>query len=252
MSSDIWTQCAGPSEIRVLRLTAWRVVESQHQVSTRKLVDTLEEQALLEELIDSAKPPATADGRQHYLLTTPFRYPPLAHGSRFGDRRGRGIWYGASTVATAMAEVAYYRLVFLEGTTADLGRITVELTAFRVHTRTARGVDLVEVPFAAHRRVIASPSRYRATQALGAAMRADGVEMCRYPSARDPNAGVNVAVFVPTVFGRSTPQGYQSWRCSADRDIVEITRRDLTVKESLVFERRVFLVNHRLPMPAVE
>ena len=252
MSSDIWTQCAGPSEIRALRLTAWRVVESQHQVSTRKLVDTLEEQALLEELIDSAKPPATADTHHHYLLTTPFRYPPLTHGSRFGDRRERGIWYGAATVATAMAEVAYYRLVFLEGTAADLGCVTVDLTAFRVHTRTARGVDLVDVPFAAHRRVIASPSRYRATQSLGGAMRADGVEMCRYPSARDPHAGVNVAVFVPSVFGRSAPQGYQSWRCSADRNIVEITRRDLTAKESLVFERRVFLVNHRLPMPAVE
>ncbi len=252
MSSDIWTQCAGPSEIRTLRLTAWRVVESQHQVSTRKLVDTLDEQALLEELIDSAKPPDTTGGRQHYLLTTPFRYPPLRFGSRFGDRRQRGIWYGASTVPTAMAEVAYYRLVFLEGTAANLGHITADLTAFRVHTRTSRGVDLVAEPFAAHRRAIASPSRYRASQALGAAMRADGVEMCRYPSARDPAGGVNVAVFVSTVFGRSMPQGQQSWRCTASRDIVEITRRDLAVKESLVFARRVFLVNHKLPMPAVQ
>ena len=252
MSSDIWTQCAGRSEIRTLRLTAWRVVESQHQVSTRKLVDTLDERALLEELIDSAKPPDTTVGRQHYLLTTPFRYPPLRYGSRFGDSRRRGIWYGAATVPTAMAEVAYYRLVFLEGTTANLAHITVDLTAFRVHTRTARGVDLVAEPFATHRRAISSPSRYRATQALGAAMRADDVEMCRYPSARDPHGGVNVAVFVPTVFGRSTPQGQQNWRCTASRDVVEITRRDLAVKESLVFERRVFLLNHKLPMPAVE
>ena len=252
MSSDIWTQCAGRSEVRPLKLTTWRVVESQHQVSTRKLVDTLEEQALLEELIDGAKPPDTTAGRQHYLLSTPFRYPPLNHGSRFGDRRERGIWYGAETVASAMAEVAYYRFVFLEGSTPALGRITVELTAFRVHARTTRGVDLVAEPFAAHHRAIASPSRYRATQALGAAMRADGVEMCRFPSARDQDAGVNVAVFVPGVFGRSAPQGFQHWRCSANRDMVEMTRRDFTTKESMVFARRVFLVNHRLPMPAVE
>ena len=252
MSSDIWTQCAGPSDIRTLRLTAWRVVESQHQISTRKLVDSLEEQALLEELIDRAKPPNLASPRQHYLLTTPFRYPPLRHGSRFGSRQDRGIWYGATTVATAMAEVAYYRLVFLEGTTADLGQVSVELTAFRVHARTTRGVDLVVEPFAAHRRLIASPSHYYATQALGAAMRADGLELCRYPSARDPQGGVNVAVFSPTVFGRSAPQGFQSWRCAASRHTVEITRRDLAAKDALVFERHLFLVNHRLPTPAID
>ena len=146
MSSDIWTQCAGRSEIRELRLTPWRVVESQHQVSTRKLVDTLEEQALLEALIDGAKPPDATAGRQHYLLFTPFRYPPLRHGSRFGDRNARGIWYGAELVSTAMAEVAYYRLVFLEGTTAALDRLTVELTAFRAKAHTLTGVDLMAPP----------------------------------------------------------------------------------------------------------
>lgn len=252
MSSDIWTHCAGHSEVRALKLTPWRVVESQHQVSTRKLVDTLDEQALLEELIDAAKPRDITNERLHYLLFTPFRYPPLPFGSRFGARRERGIWYGAETVATAMAEVAYYRLVFLEGTTASLERITVELTAFRVHARTANGVDLVVEPFALHRRAIASASQYRATQALGAAMRADGVEMCRFPSARDPDSGTCVAIFVPGVFGRSAPQGFQRWQCLASRDAVEMMRRDFTDRESLLFSRNVFLVNGRLPMPAVE
>ena len=45
MSSSIWTRCAGDSEIRPLRRSPWRVVEAQHQVSTRKLVDSLDEQA---------------------------------------------------------------------------------------------------------------------------------------------------------------------------------------------------------------
>lgn len=252
MSSDIWTQCAGRSEIRALTLTPWRVVESQHQVSTRKLVDTLEEQALLEALIDGAKPPDTTAGRQHYLLFTPFRYPPLRHGSRFGDRNARGIWYGAESVSTAMAEVAYYRLVFLDGTTASLDRLSVELTVFRAKARTAMAVDLVSSPFAAHRRTIASPSAYAASQALGAAMRADGVELCRYPSARDPAGGVNVAVFSPRVFGRGAPRDFQRWHCVADRTRVELTRRDYTVREAHVFERPVFLVDGRLPMPAVD
>ncbi len=56
MSSSIWTRCAGDSELRSLRLSPWRVVEAQHQLSTRKLVDSAEEQILLEELIhDDAK-----------------------------------------------------------------------------------------------------------------------------------------------------------------------------------------------------
>lgn len=252
MSSDIWTQCAGPSERRALRLTPWRVVESQHQVSTRKLVDTLEEQALLEELIDGAKPPAMANTRLHYLLSTPFRYPPLRHGSRFGDRHRRGIWYGAESVTTALAEVAYYRLVFLEGTMAPLEYLTGELSAFHVRARTARGIDLTVEPFATHRRAIASPSRYSATQALGRAMRDEGVEMCRYPSARDPEGGNCVAIFAPAVFGRSTPQGFQRWHCLASRDSVEMTRRDFVSNEYMVYERRVFLVKQRLPMPALE
>jgi len=252
MSSDIWTQCEGRSEIRALALSPWRVVESQHQVSTRKLVNTLEEQALLEALIDGAKPPDATRGRQHYLLFTPFRYPPLRHGSRFGDRNGRGIWYGAESVSTAMAEVAYYRLIFLEGTATTLDGVSVELSAFVVRARTTRGVDLVAPPFDEHRRVLASRDRYEATQALGAAMRADGVETCRYPSARDPRGGVNVAVFTAQVFGRSAPRDFQRWQCVANRTRVEMTRRDYTASESLSFDRSVFLVRGQLPMPALD
>jgi hypothetical protein len=78
MSSAIWTRCAGDAERRPLRITAWRVVEAQHEVSTRKLVDSADEQALLETLIERVKPPAVGSARQHYLLTTPFRHPPLS------------------------------------------------------------------------------------------------------------------------------------------------------------------------------
>ena len=107
MSSSIWTRCAGASEVRPLRLSPWRAVEAQHQVSTRKLVDSVEEQILLEELIERAKPPDVTHGKTHYLLATPFRYPPLRYGSRFGGRHERGIWYGSETRGTAFAEVAY-------------------------------------------------------------------------------------------------------------------------------------------------
>lgn len=251
MSSSIWTRCAGDSEIRPLRLSPWRVVESQHQVSTRKLVDTLAEQALLEELIDRAKPPDITLGRLHYLLATPFRYPPLPHGSRFGARHERGIWYGAEALGAAMSEVAYYRLLFLEGTAAELGTLTAELSAFAVRVSTHRGVDLVVAPFDAYRSTIASPTDYDGSQALGAAMREAGVEAFRYPSARDPQGGVNVGVLSPAAFGRAQPRAFSTWWCTSTRDRVELVRRDYLKAENFVFERRQFLVRGRLPAPGL-
>ncbi len=149
------------------------------------------------------------------------------------------------------AEVAYYRLVFLDGTLADLGVVTTQLTAFNVRARTARGVDLVASPFDAHRRTIASPSKYSPTQALGDAMRAAGVELARYPSARDPDGGVNVAAFSPAVFGSARPRGLETWHCTATRERVELAKRDYFGRESYAFSRDAFLVGGALPAPAV-
>ena len=251
MSSSIWTRCAGDSELRTLRLMPWRVVEAQHQVSTRKLVDTSDEQALLEELIDRVKPPDMTGGRLHYLLFTPFRYPPLRHGSRFGARHERGIWYASVTRRTAFAEVAYYRLLFLGGSSADLDVVITQLTAFSVRMRSARAIDLAGAPFDSHRRAIASPTRYGATQELGAAMREAGVELFRYPSARDADGGVNVGAFSPSVFGAARPQQFETWHCSATSDRVEFAKSDWFSRETHAFPRSEFLVGGVLPAPAL-
>lgn len=250
MSSSIWTRCAGDSELRELRLSPWRVVESQHQVSTRKLVDSADEQALLEQLIDGAKPPDRTGGRLHYLLFTPFRYPPLAHGSRFGRRHERGIWYGSLDRRTAFAELAYYRLLFLDGTHASLGTVTTPLTAFRATLRTTHGIALDAPPFDAFRDAIASPFSYDETQSLGDAMRAAEVDAFTYPSARDNEGGVNVGAFVPSVFGRAKPTSLESWHCAASRERVDVTRGDYFRRETFSFARDQFLVSGTLPAPA--
>jgi hypothetical protein len=251
MSSSIWTRCAGDSEIRSLRLTPWRVVEAQHQFSTRKLVDSAEEQMLLEELIEASKPPVSASSRLHYLLSTPFRYPPLRHGSRFGTRFERGIWYGSETSRTAFAEVAYYRFLFLGGTAAELGAVTTQLTAFTVSARSDRGIDLTVPPFLSYRKGIASPTSYAQSQSLGAAMRGAGVELLRYPSARDVDGGTNVAAIVSTVFGTAKPRALETWHCVATSSRVELAKRDYFGRGSFMFERREFLVKGRLPSPAL-
>jgi hypothetical protein len=251
MSSSIWTRCAGDSELRSLHVSPWRVVEAQHQLSTRKLVDSAEEQALLEEMIDRVKPPDLTGGRLHYLLFTPFRYPPLPNGSRFGTREERGIWYGSLDLRTAFAEVAYYRLLFLEGSTASLGTLTTPLTAFTARVRTTHGVDLVAATFDAHQRAIASPTSYTSSQALGTAMRSAGVEAFRYPSARDIEDGINVGAFVPSVFGNTKPRSLQTWHCSASRERVEVAQADYFKRNRFAFPREQFLVQGALPAPAL-
>jgi hypothetical protein len=251
MSASLWNDLGGPSRLRRFSFEAWRVVEAQHVISTRKLCDSDEEQRLLEEMLEKSKPPLPPEAKRlHYLLATSFRYPPLRNGSRFGTRLEPGIWYGAREQRTVFAEAAYYRLVFLEGTKAAIPRLSVDLTAFRAAIKTARGVDLTRPPFAAHQAKISSRSNYRTSQALGREMRAAGVEVFEFVSARDRDHGVNVGVFSPKAFSSARPLGLETWHAVATRDLVEVSRRDFFRRQSLSFPRGDFLVRGLLPSPA--
>ena len=87
MTVDIWGSCQPEARPHALGGEVLRLVESQEQVATSRLVGTLAEQELLETMIEASKPPLLKRAlRLHYLLSTPFRYPPLRHGSRFGGR----------------------------------------------------------------------------------------------------------------------------------------------------------------------
>lgn len=250
MPSSIWTRCGGRSNARRLVGRAWRVVESQHLFSTRKLVDSDEEQRLLEQLIEDVKPPSGAPPGMHWLLFTPFRYPPLRHGSRFGTRAERGIWYGSRTRATAFAEKAYYLLLFLAGTAADLTPLETDVSIFQAGYETTRGVDLTREPFPRYRRLISSPTAYEESQALGRDMRADEVEAFLYASARDPEAGVNVGLFVPAALSSRRPSAPETWRCVATREGVELAKEDVFRPATFAYSRNTFEVDGRLPAPA--
>jgi hypothetical protein len=255
MSSSIWTRCGARANVRRLGGRAWRVVEGQHVVSTRKLVDSLDEQTVLEGLIEGSKPPprppAARHRRLHYLLLTPFRYPPLRHGSRFGTRAEPSLWYGATRPRPAFAETAYYRLLFLEGTAATLEPLVAELSLFRVPLRTGRGIDLVREPFARFKSRIASPTDYDACQRLGREMREAGVEAFRYPSARDAEGGTNVALFTPSAFAATQPDEVEAWHLVASRERIEVAKRDFFKPRAWVFPRSDFEIDGRLPAPAL-
>lgn len=251
MSSSIWTQCAGSSRFRRLTARPWRVVESQYLVSTRKLVDSDREQHLLEEMIEGVKPPLSKPKGLHYLLATPFRYPPLRRGSRFGVRHERGIWYGALEPRTAFAEVAYYRLLFLDASSADLSPLSLELSAFQATVRTDKAIDLTRPPFDAHETSISSPSSYAGSQPLGTAMREAGVVAFRYVSARDRKGGECMALFSPKGFASGRPTTPQAWHCVATRQGVEVTKKDVFARATFSFLRSDFEIDGQLPRPSV-
>lgn len=248
---DLWAACREHVQLVPLAGEAVRVVESQEQVATSTLVRDLAEQALLEDMLERVKPPRRAGTqRLHYLLATPFRYPPLTHGSRFASRFEPGLYYAARGIAPALAETAYYRLYFFHGMAQPppSGRLLTQHTAFAARIRTRNGMRLHAPPFAAHERALRDPVRYAATQRLGAALREYGVEAFEYLSARDVRRGINVALFAPRALASPRPLWQQAWLCQTRAEEVAFSRAgDGEVRR---FPIAQFLVDGRLPQPA--
>jgi hypothetical protein len=210
-----WTRDALSSEARPLEGTCWRLVEAQHRISTLKLVDTLAEQAVLEELLERTKPPVPPECRHlHYLLATPFRYgAPYPKGSRF-RRAGftPGVYYSSERVETAVAEIAFHRLLFFaESPATPWPSNALELTAFSVRIATGRALDLTKAPLSDDRDVWTHPVDYGRCHDLADTARAAGVQVIRSESARDAGMA-NIALLTCLAFGVSKPTARQSWR----------------------------------------
>lgn len=251
--SRIWRDCNGAGHIAPLAITAIRVVESQEQVATTRLVDTLEEQHQLETLLERSKPPAPEGaGRYDFLLWTPFRYPPLPRGSRFGRHTEGGIFYAAQTIATALAETAYYRFVFLAGLAEPLpsASLTTELGSFETRIDTPVGVALDAAPFDRHRSAISDPARYEETQALGTAMRDAGVAAFTWRSARDRDDGRNTGVYRLDAIQNRRPEQMQNWVCTTTAETISFMRLFARNEAPLSYRRAQFLVEGRLPAPS--
>jgi RES domain len=190
------------------------MVEAQHHVATLKLVDSLAEQRALEDLIEASKPAVPPECRHlDYLLHTPFRYGPYRTGSRF-RRAGltEGVFYAAETPATAVAEIAFHRLLFFaESPDTPWPVNAAEYTCFAAAFATKRAIDLTGEPFAASHGVWMHPTEYGPCQTLADVARGAGVEAIRYASVRDPGAH-NLALLTCRVFTRRRPVSLQTWR----------------------------------------
>jgi hypothetical protein len=178
------------------------------------LVETLAEQQLLEQLLDESKPPIPPECRQlHYLLATPFRYgAAYPAGSRF-RRAGHtaGVFYASQSVATAVAEMAFRRLLFYAESPRTPWPVNAsEYTAFAVRFRTAAAIDLTSPPFDDPAARWTHPTDYSDCQALTDAARTAGIQVIRYASARSP--GRNIALLTCAAFASREPLERQVWR----------------------------------------
>ena len=218
MSSNTWTPRAVESESRRAQRRLWRAVEAQYIASTQRLVESVEEQLLLEQLLDASKPPLPPDaGDLHYLLATPFRYTSLV-GSRFRQAANAGIWYGAEAQRTACAELGYWRWRFLTDSEALQTLGPSPQTVFRAGID-GRLVDLTEAPFKRLRAQWTHPHDYAASQAFASVAREANVDAIRYESVRDPQHGAAVAVLRPC-FKPRTPLEQHTWFLTVRRSAV--------------------------------
>ena len=221
---DIWVACKDKIKLQTLSGEIIRVVENQEQIATNSLVDNLDEQALLEQMLESSKPKLNSSVTGlHYLLSTPFRYPPLKYGSRFGSRFEPSLFYGSENIQTALSESAYYRFLFWYGMVQPPpgGRLTTEHTVFAANYTTNNALQLQSGCFEHYRSALIDPVDYTATQLLGVKMRAATVEVFQFESARDfLQKGVNIALFSPKAFSNTQPIWQEPWLCDTRGDEV--------------------------------
>lgn len=199
---------AEPIETRL-----WRAVESQHVISTMRLVNNDPgDQMVLEEVLESAKPPVPAGAHHlHWLLATPFRYAPRIGGSRFRARGDPGVFYGAFEPRSACAESGFWKWRFVRDSAGLAGLDAHPMTLFPARIK-GQAWNLTQPPFAARRTQWTRPDDYATTQALAARARAQKVDAIVYESVRDPLKGNCTAVLDPAALVNADPlPRAQSW-----------------------------------------
>jgi RES domain len=203
----------------------WRAVEAQHVVATMRLVDSLAEQDLLEQILEASKPALPqGDETLHYLLTTPFRYA-APQASRFRRANAPGIWYGADSTKTACAEVGYWRWKFLmDSAGLREGELITEHTLFQAKVN-GQCIDLKAPPWKALKTTWLHGTDYSACHELADAARANPlpVQWIRYGSARNLG-GTCAAVFDANALKLPVPTRQETWVCKVTAKQLMFTR----------------------------
>ena len=122
-----------------------------------------------------------------------------------------GVFYASLEVTTAVAEMAFWRLLFyLESPDTPWPANAGEYTAFSVRFSAGKGLDLTRPPLNRDAERWTHPTDYSHCQALADAAREADVLAIRYQSARA--AGQNVALLACAAFASRAPLERQGWR----------------------------------------
>lgn len=249
-----WHSIVIDEQIQPISGILYRLAASQEQVATLGYVDTLEEQVLLESMLEDSKPNYPEEVEQDhpfdYLLKTPFRYPPLEWGSRFGQIHEPSLFYGGSSVRVTLLEAAFYRFVFWRSMQAEPPKpqLRTQHTLFSARYASQLAVKLDQLPFTAYTRLLTDPSRYEESQRLGQTMRASGVQAFQYASARDPQKETCIGLFSPEPFVDAKPLEKNHWFCELTATQVSFKRKgDHHIHTFLLDD---FLLDGELPIPA--
>lgn len=220
MSEAAWSATWFEGGVASQSMLAWRGVEAQHVVSTMRLVDSVEEQDVLEDLLERSKPPLPPmKAPKNYLLSTPFRYRPQ-HPSRFRRAGTLGLWYGAEALYAACAEVAYWRHRFiLDSTGLAKTQLLTEHSFFQTKVD-GTAIDLMNPPWDAARAAWTHGSDYSATQALAEAARDRGIQWICYESVRAPGHRCAAVLDVEALEMVAQGTTQQTWHCKATRESV--------------------------------
>ncbi|TIS05012.1 MAG: RES domain-containing protein, partial [Mesorhizobium sp.] len=98
----------------------------------------------------------------------------------------KGVYYAAETVLTAVAEMAFYRLLFFaESPQTQWPNDAAEYTAFAAAIRCEKAVDLTRPPLDRDEKAWTDPTDYAACQAIADVAREAGMQAIReFPDRR--------------------------------------------------------------------
>ncbi len=214
---SLWHSLGGKNHITSLNMKLYRMVENQEEIATTLITANSDEQTILEDLLEQNKPVQSEPvSQRHYLIKTPFRYPPLRQGSRFGAHWEPSLFYGATKKQTVLAEAAFYRFLFL----ADIENpdaltkhnLQSSHSVFYISAHSEKSIQLTQPPFLAHKNEISAADSFIVSQQLGKDMREAGVELFSFYSARLPGA-INGAAFVHSAIKSNHPKEIEHWQC---------------------------------------
>jgi hypothetical protein len=156
-----------------------------------------------------------------------------------------GVFYGAERVQTAVAEMAFYRLLFYaESPETPWPSNPAEYAAFNSPARSAAALDLTLPPLDRDEIFWTDFDSYEACQTLAEQARAGAVDLIRYRSVRDPDRGCAVALLTPAPFITAEPTRYETWRMKVGPFGVQAIREFPSERHE--FSRATFVGDRRI------